>query len=238
MVKKNTQLPKRNIVAEITILTGAAGILIYGIVIFLVSFIANIFNDTSSPAIAPLSVLAGLFALNITIQGVYIFRESERVDHYGTRLGALALVLAFPLLMFIVNVSGLLGGLALSPASSIFSVLTLPCIAMSIAGSVWLWVLLTSGSKLHWELASGSRRSSTYKMTYQKMIRNKKLGFGFLIAPIVFLVVYTIYTFSVGSAGNGASLELWRASWVLRQLLIFSWLPCWAIGILFLANRK
>lgn len=144
--------------------------------------------------------------------------------------------------MLIVNLSGLLasqfGGPESSHVSSIFGVLTVPCLVMSVAGSVWLWVLLTGDNKLHWELTSESKRSSVYKMTHQKMIRNKKLGLGFLVAPVVFLVIYIIYTFSVGSAGSGASLELWRGSWLLRQILIYSWLPCWIIGILLLANRK
>jgi hypothetical protein len=241
---KKAVLPQRNTIAEIFIQVGAVAIMAYAVILALYSLIVLAFNDTGSAMAGPIAFLMFLFCINFAIQGVKLFRESNRVDHYTYRIIAICLILLLPLVVIMSQVVtsslSMLAAKSIEDTTSIAHALNAIMIVsaiLGVLGSIWLWILAADKNKLVWILETNNSKSREYNQTKERMAKNKKLGFMFLLAPVALLVVYLFTTILIGSIGN-AGAPFWFLSILLQQVLFCLWLPSIIVGVVILAKRK
>ena len=215
----------------------------YAVILALYSFVVLAFNDTGSAIAGPTAFLMFLFCINFAIQGIKLFRESNRVDHYTRRIIAICLILLLPLvvIMFQIITSSLYSALKLvedtTSIAQAFNIAMIVGAILGVFGSIWLWVLAANKNKLVWILETSNTKSREYKQTKASMAKNKKRGAVFLLAPVALLVIYLFLTILIGSMGN-AGAQLWFLSILLQQVLFYLWLPSIIVGVAILAKHK
>lgn len=157
-------LPVRNVKAEVSLVIGAILALLAAIYYAILSLVVVAFNDTGSSANGPISLLILIFAVSTFIQAIVVLKETARVDRYASRLialfGTLALPLYFIVTLVVTSVISVAQYRILAAGGQISNeafgwLLSSPYIMgaifiISLASSVWLWVLICKKDKLVW----------------------------------------------------------------------------------------
>ena len=134
---------------------------------------------------------------SLLIQGLIVLRQSRRTDRYQQRIAALAMIVVYPLVQFIVL--ALLYISQVGPFSSAFreaahGVLgamlafngSLPAILSMVVctsiGSLWLWKIITmSEGVLYWQPRSSDQLSEAEKIKQERGLRYRKIGVTLMV---------------------------------------------------------
>lgn len=248
---KRASLPSRKPIAEAFIYAGALGLFAYIIYILIFALVVNMFNDTGSTAVGPFTLLFVMIGGSFVAQAILLIKQWQRVDRYLQRLISLGAILLLPFLVFVRMVGEAIivsmwrqnqeGILPLdTPLYSVITALTSGTVLtvaalVSLAGSIWLWVLLLKKDKLLWIL-EGNPRTKEYKQRRAQLARNKKIGSYLIIAPVV---LFGLFVYTALSAGfNGGNMVLYSAAGVMKLLLLYLSIPSLIAGIIVLARNK
>lgn len=187
-----TSPQERNIRYEAIIIAEAAMLVLFAAIV--ICWLPVYFINVDMP-LALIVVDAAIASL--LIQGLIVLRQSRRTDRYQQRIAALAMIVVYPLVQFIIL--ALLYISQVGPFSSAFreaahgvlgAILafngSLPAILSMVVctsiGSLWLWKIITMPEGvLYWQPRSSDQLSEAEKIKQERGLRYRKIGVTLMV---------------------------------------------------------